>query len=192
MTVIKNLSMIAAIGENYELGYKNDLIWKIKEDMKFFKNTTMNSYIVMGRNTYESLDKLLPGRKHIVLATKDIESKDLETEILLGDNLYDTLCRMDDEKEKNFILKFSNLENLKLFLRAMREPAFIIGGASLYKEFLNSVETIHLTEIQSTFKDADVYFPRFDKSNWEEERGPILEENGIKYSHVLYKKLNGR
>jgi dihydrofolate reductase len=194
MTVIKNLSMIAAIGENYELGHNNDLIWKINEDMKFFRNTTMNSYIVMGRKTYESIykgrTKLLPGRKHIVLSKKDVVSIDPEGEVLLGDDIYNTLSQIDENKEKKYILKFNDLENAKLFLKAMREPAFIIGGASLYKEFLDYVESIHLTEIQSSFPKADVYFPRFDKSSWEEKRGPILEEDGIKYSHVLYKKLN--
>lgn len=66
---MKNLSLIAAIGQNMELGYQNDLIWRIKEDLQFFKEKTMGTYIIMGRKTYESLPKNLPGRKYIVLTS---------------------------------------------------------------------------------------------------------------------------
>lgn len=191
MTVIKNLSIIAAIGENYELGYNNDLIWKIKEDMKFFRTTTMNSYIVMGRKTYGSLPNL-PGRKHIVLSSSDIISKDSESEVLLGDYFPKVLSKITDNPAKKYILNFHDLENVKLFLSIINERAFIIGGASIYKEFLDSVSYMHLTEIESSFDQADVYFPKFDKSEWEIERGPLLEDKGIKYSHVLYKRLNER
>ena len=60
--------LIAAIGKNYELGKDNHLIWRISEDLDFFKKITMGKKIVMGRKTFESLPKMLPGRKHIVLS----------------------------------------------------------------------------------------------------------------------------
>ena len=63
-----SISMIAAVGRNLELGKNNDLIWHFKEDMKFFKNTTMGHTVIMGRKTFESLPKALPGRKNIVLS----------------------------------------------------------------------------------------------------------------------------
>ena len=68
-----SLSIIAAIGKNNELGKDNDLLWRFPEDMKFFRETTMGHKIVMGRKTFESLPKLLPGRGHIVLTRQDLE-----------------------------------------------------------------------------------------------------------------------
>ena len=62
------ISMISSMGKNRELGRKNDLIWHIPKDMKFFKNTTMGHVVVMGKNTYESLPGDLPGRKMVVLS----------------------------------------------------------------------------------------------------------------------------
>ena len=67
-----SVSMIAAVGKNLELGKNNDLIWHFKEDMKFFKNTTMGHTVVMGKNTYNSLPGDLPGRKMIVLSTSAV------------------------------------------------------------------------------------------------------------------------
>ena len=64
-----NINLIAAIGENYELGKDNNLVWRLKEDLNFFENTTMGHPIVMGRKTFESLPKVLPGRKNIVMYT---------------------------------------------------------------------------------------------------------------------------
>ena len=68
-------SIIAAVGKNRELGKNNDLIWHLHEDMKFFKENTMGKPIVMGKKTLDSLPKLLPGRKHLVLTHQDIEYK---------------------------------------------------------------------------------------------------------------------
>ena len=68
-----NITLIAAIGLNYELGKDNDLIWSIPEDLKFFRENTMDKTIVMGMNTLKSLPKLLPNRKHIVLTSRNIE-----------------------------------------------------------------------------------------------------------------------
>ncbi len=69
--VRNNLDLIVAKGKNNEIGYKKDLIWRIKEDLLFFKDVTMNSYIIMGRNTYESMPKKLPGRKYIILSKNE-------------------------------------------------------------------------------------------------------------------------
>ena len=65
---MKNVTMIAAVGKNLELGRNNDLIWRFKEDMKFFREQTMGKPMVMGYNTFLSLPGILPGRKHIVLS----------------------------------------------------------------------------------------------------------------------------
>ena len=101
---MKNLSLIAAIGKNRELGKNNDLIWKIKEDMQHFRNKTMNHPIVMGYRTYKSLPKLLPGRLHVVISRTKIDNPDVIT--------YNNLVFNDDRlivphkyiHERNFVL----------------------------------------------------------------------------------------
>ena len=66
-----SISIIAAVGKNFELGKNNDLIWHFKEDMRFFKQTTMGHTVVMGRKTFESLPKALPNRRNIVITSDE-------------------------------------------------------------------------------------------------------------------------
>lgn len=157
-----NISLIAAIGKNNELGKNGDLIWKIKEDMKFFKETTMNHPIVMGRITFESLPKVLPGRKNIVISNSEIDNKKIE--------IYKSI--------KEFLTKYEKY----------KQEIFIIGGATIYNEFINLSNKMYLTEIDEEDKDADVYFPKFNINEWEKEILSSNEENNIKYKHVLYKR----
>ena len=155
------IKMIAAVGKNLELGYKNDLIWHFKEDMKFFKEKTLNHVVVMGDNTYLSLPKTLSNRTNIVLSkTRCYFPSDV---ILYNDiNLF-----LDDYKDKDIDI-------------------FVIGGATIYKLFLKYADELYLTEIDDTFKDATVYFPAFNKENYEREVLKTVKENDITYKHVLY------
>lgn len=158
---MKNITMIAAIGKNRELGKNNDLIWHLKEDMKFFKDQTMGKPIVMGRKTFESLPKLLPGRKHIILTKQKL---DVPEEVLL----------------------FHNKEDVLDYIKSYQEEVMIIGGASIYKEFLEDSNKLVLTEIDDEDKTADTYFPYFDKNEWLKEELSTEEENNIKYKHIIY------
>ena len=142
---MKNITMIAAVGKNLELGKNNDLIWHFKEDMKFFKENTMGKPIVMGMNTLNSLPKLLPGRTHIVLTTK--QNPSLDEQIVVVHTIDELL---------NYIEKYG-------------KEVMIIGGASVYKQMLEYSDKLILTEIDAEEKDADVYFPEFNKENWNSE-----------------------
>lgn len=156
------LSLIAAIGKNNELGKDNNLIWHLPGDLKFFRETTMNKTIVMGYNTYLSLPKKLPGRKYIVLSFRDL---DLDPDIDIyhsKEELFEAIKDCDDE-------------------------IFIIGGASMYKQFLDDCEKLYLTEIDAE-SEADVYFPTFDKNNYEGQLVAEKEDNGIKYKHMIYRR----
>lgn len=157
-----NISMIAAIGKNNELGKNNDLIWKVKEDLKFFKDTTMGHPVVMGRNTFLSLPKVLPGRKNIVISDVDIINNEIE--------MYRSI--------KEFLTNYDKY----------KEELFIIGGASIYKQFIDLANNLYLTEIDAEDKDADVYFPQFNKNDFEKEIISENNENSLKYKHVLYKR----
>lgn len=157
---MKNITMIAAVGKNLELGRNNDLIWRFKEDMKFFREQTMGKPMVMGYNTFLSLPGLLPGRKHIVLSFEKIDlGKDVEV-----------VTSMDELLDK--IVEYPEV--------------MIIGGASIYKQMLEYSNKLILTEVNAEAKDADVYFPKFNKNDWEEELLSEQEENDIKFKHLVY------
>lgn len=155
------ISIIAAIGKNRELGRGNDLIWHIKEDLKNFKNLTMGKYIVMGKNTYESLPKHLEGRKYIVLSSSL------------------------SEIEKGLL--FNDFNKLLEFIKDIDEEVMIIGGASIYKLFLPFANKLYLTEIESEEK-ADVYFPDFNKEDYKCNVVSTNEVDGLKYSFVIYER----
>lgn len=159
-----DISIIAAIGKNNELGKNNGLIWPLKEDLKFFKKLTTNHVIVMGRKTFESLPGMLPNRHHVIISS----NSDFDEKIEVFNNINSFL-----EKYKDY-----------------KEEIFIIGGSSIYKAFLDYSNKLYLTEINEEDKNADVYFPVFDKSLWNKEYlSEELEENNIKYKHVLYRRL---
>lgn len=158
---MKNMSMIAAIGKNLEIGKNNQLIWHIKEDMKFFREQTMGKPIIMGRKTLESLPKLLPGRKHIVLTRQNL---DLDSQIMV----------------------VHSKEELLNYVKSYQEEVMVIGGASIYQELLDYAEKLILTEIDKEDKQADAYFPYFDKSKWNQKILSEKEENGIPYKHLVY------
>ena len=159
-----NISMIAAIGKNNELGKNNDLIWHLKGDLKFFKELTTNHIIVMGRKTFESLPKMLPNRHHIVISSNSNFNEEIEVFNNIGSFL---------EKYKDY-----------------KEEIFIIGGSSIYKLFLDLANKLYLTEIEAEDERAEVYFPTFDKTLWDKEYiSESKEEDNIKYRHVLYRRV---
>lgn len=156
-----SIKIIAAIGKNNELGINNELIWHLKEDLKFFKEETMGHKIVMGYNTFLSLPKLLPGRTHIVLTHHEIDNKE--------------------------VIVFSNFEEVLNYLKALDEEVYVIGGASIYKLFLNVADELVLTEIDSEAL-ADAYFPTFNKEEYDKEVIDEHTENDISYKHVRYRR----
>lgn len=154
-------TIIAAIGKNRELGRDNKLLWSLKGDLKFFKEKTTNHTIIMGRKTFESLGRLLPNRKHVVISS----SNDFPEEVDV----------------------YNNIESLLSHYKDTSEELFIIGGAKIYSEFIDYATKMYLTLVDGEF-DADVYFPMFDESVWTKTVLSENEENGLKYKHVLYEK----
>lgn len=159
-----NIILIGAIGKNKELGKDNKLIWYIPDDLKFFKENTLNHTIVMGYNTFISLPKLLEKRHHIVLTRKTDLNLPKEVTVF---------------HDKQSVLEYANKTN---------EDIYIIGGASIYKEFINDSNKMILTEIDDTCPTADVYFPDFNKSDWDTEIITEKEYEKLSYRHVLYKR----
>ncbi|MCL2229405.1 MAG: dihydrofolate reductase [Firmicutes bacterium] len=162
--VHKNLSMIAAVGKNHELGLCGDLVWRINEDLQFFRKTTLGHYIVMGRRTYDSLPPTLKDRRYLVIASEN-----------------DFVPRTDD------VVVFKTLDAFLSFAKTVAEEIFVIGGGMIYTALLPYSNKMILTEINDTNDRADVFFPKFDKSQWVSEK--ILDtqsDDGIKYSRKIY------
>ena len=167
-----SFSIIAAIGKNRELGKKGDLVFNIPGDLKFFKQTTIGYPVVMGRTTFLSLPRLLPGRKHYVLSP---------------------------DEEPTFPEEVTVLHDLNQFIKDHQndpQEYFIIGGGSIYQQFLPHCDKIYLTEVDGEDAEADVYFPDFDKSKYTVtklgQNSDIIEDkegiHDLNYIHNLYQK----
>ena len=157
------LSIIACVGKNLELGKDNNLIFHIKEDMKYFKEVTLNHIVVMGRKTYESLPGLLKDRKNVVITrNKNIEFPS-EVEV------------------------YSSIDEFMEHYKDYEDEIFVIGGASIYRQFLEYCDKIYLTEVDET-RDADVYFPEFDKNLYDKEIVGTGETKTLKYNFVIYRR----
>ena len=163
------ISIIAAIGINNELGKNDQLIWNIPKDLKYFREKTFNSFVVMGRKTFNSLPKLLPGRKHIVFTSISDFNKSIDSDVIVINNK-DELIR---------ICKKISLE----------EEIFIIGGAKLYEMFIDIADKLYITHIEESDRDADIYFPEIDKEKWKKKILANDEDNNIKFSFVEYTRV---
>lgn len=158
------ITIIAAIGKNNELGKDNDLIWHLPADLKRFKKITSGHYIIMGRNTFESIGKPLPNRTTVIITRNNDYFKD---GCLISNSVEDAL-----ELAKN------------------EENAFLIGGAQIYKQAIenNLVDKLDITIVHHEF-EADVYFPKIDNNIWYEvarEDFKADEKNKYDYSFVSY------
>ncbi len=150
--------MICAVGKNREIGFKNRLLWNLPGDMKYFKDVTMGKTVVMGQKTFESIGGPLLGRKNIVLS-RDPNFKPEGVEIS------------------------NNLEEIATKYKDSEEEIFIIGGASIYKQFIPYAQKLYLTLVDD-FPEADVFFPDYSEFKNIISESEIHEENGIKYKFV--------
>ena len=155
------LTEIAAIGKNRELGKDNQLIWHFPQDLKFFKEQTKGHTIVMGRKTFESLPGMLPKRHHIVISKSG--------------------AKFPEEVEV-----FSSIDAFVDAYQTKEEEIFVIGGATIYKQMLSLCHRLILTEINQSY-DADVFFPEFDKNLYHKKILNDIMENGVHYQHVEYR-----
>lgn len=159
------ISIIVAIARDNAIGRKNNLLWHISEDLKYFKKVTMGHPVIMGRKTFESIGRPLPGRKNIVVSKSgNISNPSVE--------------------------KVEDLEELLKSLRRKRkEEYFVIGGASIYAKAMQYAHRLYVTKIYAKADDADAFFPQIDERLWEtQEESPVLhdEENNIDFQFIVY------
>ena len=157
---MKSLSLIVAHAKNNVIGYKNTLPWHLPEDLKRFRALTTGHHIIMGRKTYESLGRLLPGRTTVIV-TRNKNYK-VEGALIAHD-----------------------LQAALLLASGDAEP-FLIGGAELYKYGLKHATKLYITEVHAEFS-GDAFLPEIDLSHWNlSEKKDHLAASGLEYSDLIY------
>lgn len=158
------ISFILAMDENRVIGKDNQLPWYLPEDLKYFRRVTMGNPIVMGRKTFDSIGKPLPGRENIILTRNQDYACDGCTVFYHIDDFL-TACREHPDKEY-----------------------FVIGGAEIFNVLLPNVDRLYITQIHHQF-DGDTYFTTLEMNDWElvsREQGIKDEKNPYDYEFLKY------
>ena len=152
--------LIAAVDKNLAIGKEGKIPWHIKEDLSYFQKNTLNTTMIMGRSTFDSIGKPLPNRQNIVM-TKSPANREGVIEVL------DVESAIKEAKKTSSKIS-------------------VIGGESIYKEFLPLANKLLITEINITVEGADTFFPEWSQQQWIEKSRINSMENGIEYSFVEY------
>tara|TARA_B110000858_G_scaffold157616_1_gene180440 strand:- start:22876 stop:23382 length:507 start_codon:yes stop_codon:yes gene_type:complete len=166
------LALICAMSENRVIGRDNGLPWHLSEDLKYFKRTTMGNCMIMGRNTWESIGRALPGRTSIVI-TSNTEYQAEGAEVV--ESLQQAIQRAEAVSKKTGSTE-----------------AFVIGGAVLYQAALPLADSLHLTRVHAEV-EGDTYLHEFDESNWKEssrEEYQHDESNHYDYSICVLERIS--
>ncbi len=154
------LTLLVARALNGAIGYRNQLPWHLPEDLAHFKRTTMGKTIVMGRLTWESIGRILPGRQMVVISSGD---SPLPAGVRRAASLAQAVAD-----------------------NASEEELFVVGGARIYASALPIADRIIMTEVELS-PAADVFFPKPDPTDWQEvNRAAATSVNGIRFSIITY------
>ncbi len=160
------ISIIVAVASNNAIGMNNELLWHIPDDMKRFKKLTIGHCLIMGKNTWYSLPRRpLPGRTNIVLTDDPCECLD---DCVTAYSVEDALAKCEKGKE-----------------------VFIIGGGSVYRQFLDRAERMYITHVHKDF-DADTFFPDIDPEVWkvtDREDDKRADEVEFSWSYITYQRI---
>ena len=161
------ISIIVAASEDWGIGKDNELLWHISEDLKRFKKLTFGNTVIMGKKTWESLPRRpLPGRKNIVLTDDPQEVIDSS---ITAYSIKDALSKCEKKEE-----------------------IFIIGGGSIYRQFMPIADRLYITHVHK-IAPADIYFPEIDLNIWEiteKEEFKNGENDSIPYTYTIYERRN--
>jgi len=163
---MSKISIIAAVADNLAIGKSNNLPWHLPADLKHFRQLTTGHAVVMGKRTFESLPKgPLPNRKNIVLTS--VMSEGVNEGYYEADSLEDALYLCENE-----------------------DIVFIMGGATVYKQCIDKVDSMYITWVHNDFS-ADTYFPKVNFEEWKEisrEDYEADEKNPYPYSFSVYER----
>ncbi|MFE4813864.1 dihydrofolate reductase [Peribacillus simplex] len=159
------ISLIVAMDQNRVIGKNNELPWHLPADLQYFKKVTMGHPIVMGRKTFESIGRVLPGRENVIVT------------------------RNQDYKAEGCVV-LHDIEQIKTFADSRDEEVFVIGGAEIFKEILPVTDRLYITEIHETF-EGDTFFPVIDENQWDKvssNPGSIDEKNRYAHDFIILQK----
>jgi dihydrofolate reductase len=151
--------------QNRVIGKNNELPWHLPADLQYFKKVTMGHPIVMGRKTFESIGRVLPGRENVIVT------------------------RNQDYKAEGCVV-LHDIEQIKTFADSRDEEVFVIGGAEIFKEILPVTDRLYITEIHETF-EGDTFFPVIDENQWDKissNSGSIDEKNRYAHDFIILQK----
>ncbi|MEH6888388.1 dihydrofolate reductase [Bacillus sp. JJ864] len=157
------ISLLVAMDKNRLIGKENQLPWHLPADLAYFKKVTMGHPIIMGRKTFESIGRPLPGRTNIILT----RNQNYEMEGCKVIHSIDDVKKMDEH---------------------MNEELFVIGGAEIFKEVLPFADRLYITQIEEVF-EGDTFFPEINYNEWEEisvTQGVTDEKNPYTYAYHVY------
>jgi len=155
------VSLIVAMATNRAIGLNNQMPWHLSADLKKFKAITMGSPILMGRKTFESIGKPLPGRTNIIIS------------------------RNADYKQDGCLV-FNTIEDAMVACHKYEE-VFVIGGATFYKVMIDKADALYLTQINQSF-EADTFFPEIQAQEWKEiTREDIDHDSSVDFSYSFLK-----
>lgn len=164
------ISLVWAMAQNRVIGRNNNLPWYLPEDLKYFKRITMGKPIIMGRKTFESIGKPLPGRTNIVVTRNpgfSVEGVKTANSLDAAKALCESIAVIDGSDE-----------------------AMVIGGAEIYTQAMPLADRLYLTEVHAEV-EGDAYFPEFDRSAWQEIAREDFEASGpnpYAYSFIILDK----
>ena len=162
--MIMEKNVIVAIADNYAIGKDNALLWHISEDLRFFKRKTLGWPVIMGRKTFESIGRALPGRVNIVISRGFSTGEEVE----IAGSLEEAFA----------IAESTNLEK-----------CFVMGGGQIYAQALESADRLVVTHVHVVIEDADTFFPPIDPQKWTVEGSSELmtdESTGYTFEFVEY------
>lgn len=164
------ISLIVAMAQNRVIGRENQMPWHLSEDLKYFKRVTMGKPVIMGRNTFESIGKPLPGRPNIVISRNpdyDADGISVVSSVQDALELSEQLTELDDNAE-----------------------VMIVGGAQIYAQTLPLAQRLYLTEVHAVV-DGDAWFPAVNQAEWRlvaREDHPAAGNNPYSYSFLILEK----
>jgi dihydrofolate reductase len=155
------LNLIVAADEQNAIGFGNKMPWHLPVDLKYFKKVTSGHPVIMGRKTFESIGRLLPNRRNIIISRSDFRVEGAET--------YSSLAAA--------LQQFSN-----------EDEVFIIGGGQIYAQSIDLAKRVYLTRVHTIAADADTHFPVLDKTSWKQvqaERVVADEKNAFAFNILI-------
>ncbi|MDQ6888682.1 MAG: dihydrofolate reductase [Bacteroidota bacterium] len=162
------LSHIVAASENNVIGSKGELPWNLRDDFKYFKNKTWGMPVIMGRHTYGSLKKSLPGRINIVITKKNDFHPE---EVFVCNNIVSAIAKAEESDGKEI---------------------FIIGGGEIFKQTMDNVSRIYMTRVHATV-EGDTFYPEINQAAWiriSSRSFPADEKNNFPYTFEIWERIS--